>query len=111
MKILTQTHTASCFSSVMYTEGATAAGGSEVDGFAEGSGQVCFSEGLRHRLQDEDDEQRVDEEREEKDEEDEAAAMLGLHTKLISFVWLSVNCQYFSLYEFSADYVCAIGVS
>lgn len=42
-----------CFSSVMYTEGATAAGRSEVDGFAEGGGQVCFSEGLRHRLQDE----------------------------------------------------------
>lgn len=41
------------FSSVMYTEGATAAGRSEVDGFAEGGGQVCFSKGLRHRLQEE----------------------------------------------------------
>lgn len=39
-------HIASCFSSVMYSEGATAAGGSEVDGFAERSGQVGFSEGL-----------------------------------------------------------------
>lgn len=39
------------FSSVMFTEGATAAGRSEVDGFAEGGGEVCFSEGLRHRLQ------------------------------------------------------------
>lgn len=41
-----------CLSSVMFTEGATAAGRSEVDGFAEGGGEVCFSEGLWHRLQD-----------------------------------------------------------
>ena len=41
---------ASCSSSVTDAEGATAAGRSEVDGFAEGGGQVGFSEGLRHRL-------------------------------------------------------------
>lgn len=29
------------------------AGGSEVDGFTKGGGQVCFSEGLRHRLDEE----------------------------------------------------------
>lgn len=40
------------------------AGGSEVDGFSEGGGQVCFSEGLRHRLEEEE-EQKVDEEEEE----------------------------------------------
>lgn len=53
MKVQTQTHKTSCFSSVIYTEGATAAGASEVDGFAEGGGQVRFSEGLRHRLREE----------------------------------------------------------
>ncbi len=56
----------------MYTEGATAAGGSEVDGFAEGSSQVCFSEGLGHRLQEEEEEKR-DEKEEESEEKDEAA--------------------------------------
>lgn len=44
-------HTASCFSSGMYTDDATLAGRSEVDGFAEGGGKVCFSERLRHSLQ------------------------------------------------------------
>ena len=58
---VTRTHTASCFSSVMYTEGATAAGRSEVDGFAEGGGQVCFSEGLRHRLEEEEEEEEEEE--------------------------------------------------
>lgn len=38
-------------SAVMSTEGATAAGTSEVDGFAKGGGQVGFSERLGHRLQ------------------------------------------------------------
>lgn len=55
----------------MYTEGATAAGGSEVDGFAEGGGQVCFSEGLRHRLQEEEEEEERDEEEKEKRESEE----------------------------------------
>lgn len=48
MKVQTQTQLFPSFSSVIfiYTEGATAAGGSKVDGFAKGGGQVCFSEGL-----------------------------------------------------------------
>ena len=47
MKVWTQTHTQLPVSPpFMYTEGATAAGGSEVDGFAEGGGQVGFSEGF-----------------------------------------------------------------
>lgn len=48
-----------CFSAVMSVEGATAAGGSEVDGFAEGGGQVGFSERLGHRLQEKDEEKGV----------------------------------------------------
>lgn len=48
-----------CFSAVMSAEGATAAGGSEVDGFAEGGGQVGFSERLGHRLQEKDEEKGV----------------------------------------------------
>lgn len=52
-------HAASRFSAVVSVEGATAAGGSEVDGFAEGGGQVGFSERLWHRLQEEDNEKDV----------------------------------------------------
>lgn len=54
MKVQTQTQLFPSFSSVIfiYTEGATAAGGSKVDGFAKGGGQVCFSEGLWHCLWD-----------------------------------------------------------
>lgn len=58
----------------MYTEGATAAGGSEVDGFAEGGGQVCFSEGLRHRLQEEEEEERDEEEKEKRESEEKEEA-------------------------------------
>jgi len=40
----------------MYTEGAAGTGQSEVDGFAEGGGQVRFPEGLRPRLEEEEEE-------------------------------------------------------
>lgn len=52
-------------------------GWSEVDGFSEGGGKVCFPEGLRHRL--------LEEEEEEDEEVDEEVDEDGWKGKQISF--------------------------